>query len=152
MKMSKAEGAAVLITAILLSLALGFYIGRSTVKTAVVVEAASPEETVTTIPTEPPAEALTAASAVPEEAVSSALDPEETAETPETAVVYPLDLNTADLSQLETLPKIGPVLAQRIIDYRSAQNGFTYIEELKNVEGIGEGIYDKIKDLVEVRN
>ena len=61
-----------------------------------------------------------------------------------------VNINTATAEELETLPKIGPVLAQRIIEYRQANGPFTSLEELLEVAGIGEGIYSAIKDLVSV--
>lgn len=48
------------------------------------------------------------------------------------------DLNTATAAQLETLPRIGPVLAQRVLDYRRAHGPFRSVDELQNVRGIGE--------------
>ena len=48
-----------------------------------------------------------------------------------------LDLNTATASQLEVLPQIGPVLAQRIIDFRDANGPFTSVSDLLQVDGIG---------------
>ena len=60
-----------------------------------------------------------------------------------------LDLNIATLEELESLPGIGPTLAQRIIDYRD-QNGFFAVEDLLNVPGIGQSTFDQIKDLVTV--
>lgn len=61
-----------------------------------------------------------------------------------------IDLNSATLEQLDTLPGIGPVIGQRIIDYRESVGGFTAIEEITQVSGIGEATFAKIKDLVTV--
>lgn len=59
-----------------------------------------------------------------------------------------VSLNTATVSQLDELPGIGNVYAQRIIEYREANGEFMAIEEIKNVGGIGSTIFDKIKDLI----
>jgi len=49
-----------------------------------------------------------------------------------------VDLNAANLEQLDTLPGIGPVLAQRIVDWRTANGGFSSVDQLREVSGIGE--------------
>lgn len=61
-----------------------------------------------------------------------------------------LNLNTATLEQLTELPGIGPVLAQRIIEFRTAQGRFTSVEELRNVTGIGERRFAELRELVTV--
>ena len=61
-----------------------------------------------------------------------------------------VDLNTATLEQLDTLPGVGPVTAQRILDWRAANGRFTAVEQLREVDGIGEARYAKLKDLVRV--
>jgi competence protein ComEA len=61
-----------------------------------------------------------------------------------------INLNTATLDQLDSLPGIGPVIAQRIIDYRESERGFTTIEEIIQVSGIGEATFAKIEDLITV--
>jgi competence protein ComEA len=61
-----------------------------------------------------------------------------------------VDVNNAPLEVLDTLPEIGPITAQRIIDYRTENGPFTSIEELLNVDGIGQVTFDKIKDLVTI--
>lgn len=61
-----------------------------------------------------------------------------------------LDLNAADTAALEELPGIGPVLAQRIVDHRAEIGGFSSVEELREVSGIGPAVYADIVDLVTV--
>jgi competence protein ComEA len=55
-------------------------------------------------------------------------------------------INTATAEQLDTLTGIGPAIAQRIIDYRTKNGGFKNVEELKLVSGIGDKLFEKIKD------
>jgi competence protein ComEA len=62
----------------------------------------------------------------------------------------PINLNTATLSQLDSLPGVGPVLAQRILDARDAQGGFRAVTDLRKVDGIGASRYEQLKDLVTV--
>lgn len=57
-------------------------------------------------------------------------------------------LNTADLAELDTLPRIGPALAQRIIDWREANGPFTSVDQLLDVAGIGDAVYSGLVDLV----
>lgn len=63
----------------------------------------------------------------------------------------PVDLNTATLDQLDALPGVGPVTAQRILDWRSANGRFTRVEQLREVEGIGEARFGTLRELVVVR-
>lgn len=55
-----------------------------------------------------------------------------------------LDLNKADKDSLKSVPGIGEKLAQRLIDYRQQQGGFSSLEELKNIKGVSESRFDKI--------
>lgn len=66
-------------------------------------------------------------------------------------VEFPLDLNTATAAELETLPGIGPVLAERILAYRAETGGFSTVEQLQEVRGIGEKKLDAVRGLVVVR-
>ena len=59
-----------------------------------------------------------------------------------------VNINTVDAKLLDTLPGIGPAMAQRIIEYRETQGPFTAIEDLKRVRGIGEAKFAKLKDKV----
>jgi competence protein ComEA len=61
-----------------------------------------------------------------------------------------ININTATLAQLDTLPGIGPAYAQRIIDYRNSNGGFKSCEEVKNVKGIGDKTYVKFSDLITI--
>jgi competence protein ComEA len=62
----------------------------------------------------------------------------------------PVNLNTASLVQLQTLPGVGPVLAQRIVEYRTAHGGFHTVSDLRQVSGIGDTRFAQLKDLVTV--
>ncbi len=59
-----------------------------------------------------------------------------------------ININTASKEELEKLPGIGPVKAQRIIDYRTKHGNFTDIDQLTNVEGIGEKTLQKMRDSI----
>lgn len=61
-----------------------------------------------------------------------------------------IDLNTADLTALETLPRIGPALAQRILDWREENGRFRSVDDLLGVPGIGEKLLAGIRDGVRV--
>jgi competence protein ComEA len=61
-----------------------------------------------------------------------------------------ININTADLVELDTLPGIGPTTAQKIIDYRNQNGPFKSIEEIKNVSGIGDKKFEEIKDKIKV--
>jgi competence protein ComEA len=61
-----------------------------------------------------------------------------------------ININTATIAELDTLPGIGPAIAQRIIEYRAQNGAFQKIEDLKKVRGIGDALFDQIKDLVTV--
>jgi competence protein ComEA len=61
-----------------------------------------------------------------------------------------LNINKATKEELESLPGIGERKAEDIISYRESCGGFQNIEELKNISGIKDGVFDKLKDLITV--
>lgn len=70
---------------------------------------------------------------------------------PPPAAAQPLNLNTADLAALDALPGIGPVMAQRIVEYRTAHGPFRSVEQLQDVSGIGEATLEGLRELVIVK-
>ena len=121
---------------------LGLYFGRTTGGTVLYQRPAAASSVAAEAP-EAPEEPE--APEAPEEPSA----PEETETAPE-SMASRVNLNTADAAALESLPGIGPALAQRIIDYRLANGPFQTTAEIQDVRGIGAGIYAKIKDSITV--
>ena len=121
---------------------LGLYFGRTTGGTVLYQRPAAASSVAAEAP-EAPEEPE--APEAPEEPAA----PEETETEPE-GMASRVNLNTADAAALESLPGIGPALAQRIIDYRMANGPFQTTAEIQDVRGIGAGIYEKIKDSITV--
>jgi competence protein ComEA len=61
-----------------------------------------------------------------------------------------VNINTASLEELQKLPRIGPAVAQRILDFRKENGNFKRVEDLLKVRGIGEKVFNQLKDLVTV--
>ena len=67
---------------------------------------------------------------------------------PASATAGPVHLNTSTLEQLDALPGVGPVTAQKILDYRQQHGAFASVDELDAVPGIGPARLEQLKDLV----
>ncbi len=63
----------------------------------------------------------------------------------------PVDINRADVASLQTLPGIGPTLAERIVSHRQAHGPFAERDQLMEVEGIGARRFEKLKPWIEAR-
>jgi len=61
-----------------------------------------------------------------------------------------ININTATIKELDSLPGIGPTMAKRIEEYRQSKGVFTSIEDIKHVKGIGDGLFKKIRDKITV--
>ena len=109
------------VTALFVTFTLAFFIGRSSVHAQITTERA-PEELVRELPEPEP-------------------EPEQTPR---------LELNRATRAELEALPGIGAVLAERIVAWRSANGPFVSVEQIMDVEGIGEKKFAEIRDSIYV--
>lgn len=133
---------------------LGLYFGRTTGGTVLYQRPAAASSVAAEAPEAPEEPETPEAPEEPEEpetpeAPEEPAAPEET-ETEPDGMASRVNLNTADAAALESLPGIGPALAQRIIDYRTANGPFQTTAEIQDVRGIGAGIYEKIKDSITV--
>jgi competence protein ComEA len=98
-------------------------------------------------PTPPPIDG-----GVPPTAIPAAAPPPQTEAQPSSPVPgQKINLNTASVDELTTLPGVGPAIGQRIVDHRTENGPFTAIEGIMDVKGIGPATFEKMKDQITVQ-
>lgn len=120
----------ILVTVVFAAFTLGFFLGRNQdqnpVQLSVLPQMTAPRNP--TVPTET----------------------EDPPDSREPTVHFPIDLNSATMEELMALPGIGETYARRILDYREKNGPYRAVEELLNVDGIGESRLESIYDLVTI--
>lgn len=150
MALSKAEKVLISITVVFAAFVIGYFAGKNSVGAPLSVETGiqiesqseSPKQTTAIEAGAQNGQAVqTPAYLEAEQAKPSETEPSETGK---------ININTADAHELATLPGIGEGLAQRIIEFRTANGPFEIIEEITDVSGVGDVTFEKIKDLITV--
>ena len=140
--------ALLLVTCVFAAFTLGFLAGRATAPgDTIIARMPAPSQSATvpqdTVPAVNPISPITSINA-PTVTEPPAAEPSQSGNT------GLINVNTATLEQLDTLPGIGPVIGQRIIDYREQHGPFTSVGQLILVDGIGEKRLAAIIDLITV--
>lgn len=134
----------------------GFFLGRNTrvetIQTTKTVRETVPGETVVvlrevlvTLPPETTPPTVPATEPPVRSEPAKQTETKKSSGSTEKKVTFPVNINTASKKELDALPGIGETLAQRIIDYRSANGPFSTVDELTKVKGIGEKTLEKLK-------
>ena len=127
-KLTRTELAVLLLTLLFLAFLGGYRLGHTDPTVTILQPGAAVREESEAVPEQPN-------DTEPADAVSSTPDEK-------------IDINHATAEELATLPGIGEVLAERIIAYREAHNGFASVEEIMDVSGIGEKKFTQISALI----
>ena len=134
----------------------GFFLGRNTrvetIQTTKTVRETVPGETVVvlrevlvTLPPETTPPTVPATEPPVRSEPAKQTEPKKSSGSTEKKVTFPVNINTASKKELDALPGIGETLAQRIIDYRSANGLFSTVDDLTKVKGIGAKTLEKLK-------
>ena len=134
----------------------GFFLGRNTrvetIQTTKTVRETVPGETVVvlrevlvTLPPETTPPTVPATEPPVRSEPAKQTETKKSSGSTEKKVTFPVNINTASKKELDALPGIGETLAQRIIDYRSANGPFSTVDELTKVKGIGVKTLEKLK-------
>ena len=142
MRTKKSQLLLALLALLTMVFSIGFFIGRQSIPYEVAAQTEHAVKQTDELPAQEESDK-------PDAAAENEAEAEEAAQ-PE--ITYPLDLNRATLEELMTLPRIGEKLAQRILDYRAQYGRFSAPEQLMDVEGIGEGTFEGLRDLVTVED
>ena len=147
MNFDKLQRLLVLAACIVAAYVVGFYQGKGVAPATVeiVTASAAPTASVAAVSPEVSVPVPSAAPATADSVVEVAVQ-----EAPVNS--GRININTATLEELDTLPGIGPVIAQRIIDYRQTYGPFTEKNQIKEVNGIGDKKYSDLENLIEVGN